>query len=56
MCPDPAARPRLVDSVAVVATLLVAAFGAFATVVGTSVAEPSATLVVAVANPPAASR
>ena len=54
MCPDPAARPRLVDSVAVVATVLVAALGALTTVVGASVAEPSAAHIVAVA--PAATR
>ena len=58
MCPDPATRPRLVDSIAVLATVLVAAFGAFATVVGASVPQPAATLVVAAAaaSPPAAPR
>jgi hypothetical protein len=54
MCRDPASRPRLADSVAVVATVLVAALGAFATVVGASVAEPPAAHLVAVA--PAAPR
>jgi len=56
MCPEPASRPRLVDSVAVLATVLVAAFGALATIVGAPVAERSATFVVAVASSPAAPR
>ena len=42
MCPDPAARPRLADSVAVLATALVAVFAALATVVdaAASLAQP----------------
>jgi hypothetical protein len=58
MCLDPAIRPRRADSVAVLATVLVAVCGAFATVVAAPVGEP-ATAVVASAGaacPLAASR
>jgi len=58
MCLDPVTRPRRVDSVAVLATLLVAVCGAFATVVAAPVGDP-ATAVVASAGAacaPAASR
>ena len=49
MCHPPAARPRLVDSVAAFATALVAALGAVATVAGAPLAEPSPSIVAAAA-------
>jgi hypothetical protein len=58
MCPDPDCRPRLVDSIAVVATALVAVCGAAAIAFGAPVAGPAATLVASAAAtaPPASPR
>ena len=58
MCSEPAHRPRFADSIAVLATALVAIGGAFATVVAAPIAEPAPALVAsaAVASPPTASR
>jgi hypothetical protein len=58
MCFETSRRPRRVDSVAALATALVAVCGAFATVVAAPIAEPAPALVAAagVASPPAASR
>jgi di/tricarboxylate transporter len=57
MCPDPATRRRLVDSVAAFATALVAVGGAAAIAFGTPVGEPPSALVAsaAVMSLPAAS-
>jgi len=40
MCSEPAIRPRFAGSIAVVATVLVAVFGAAATVFAAPAAEP----------------
>jgi len=58
MCSEPANRPRFADSIAVLATALVAVCGAFATVVAAPITEPAPALVASavVASPPAASR
>jgi hypothetical protein len=57
MCPDPATRPRFVDSVAVLATALVAVCAAAAIAFGAPVGEPASALVAsdAVTSLPAAS-
>ena len=55
MSPDPATRPRLVDSVAVLATALVAVFAAATIAFGAPVGEPPTALVASVAVMPAAS-
>jgi hypothetical protein len=55
MCPEPATRPRLVDSVALFATGLVAVCSAATIVFGAPVGEPPTALVASVAVMPAAS-
>jgi hypothetical protein len=49
MCPDPATRPRLVDSVAVLATAVVAVCGAAAIAFGAPVGEPPSAVVASAA-------
>jgi hypothetical protein len=54
MCPDPDARPRPRDLATALATALVAALGAFVSIVGG--APPAAPLVATAAKAPAAPR